>query len=552
MDILGDAQLITVTRDFIECFTFANMDGTTTQASCCDFFSPVATERCEAECVTKHWVQGDSVLSVQTSTFGLVKIMIRRPCGTTRWVMRLENEFLPPNVTLPLRLSKGRCITRQRTVGPTPSAVSTGARNHEQRGEKSVVNPTKLFTGASSAPALSRPAVHSHISQTEAAGPILHHGTSGSETPQVLDPAFLFLQLRGIASAMPTPLQPSEMLNRALSVLDRTPCVHTHKIGIIYVGAGQKSEAEILANQDGSPKFVTLLMSLGEFVRLEDCRANGYYSGGLDCETGSDGEFGLLWKDDGCHVMFHVAVMMPTQVIESDVPDMEGVDVQCQGSLAGSTSKPAKANLQNVRRRRSHTAGGRLSGRGRGEAADDANAGRIGVTQATGKDIRATMGKDAVAQGKQSAAAHGAGVVAKELHRQTAKQSICVLNLHNKKRHIGNDYVHIVYSDNEDAASYPYRQDTIAGQFNFVHIVVRPMGEQYFSVDVKVKQELHEVGVVPSFQVVHADVLRNVVRELALRADVACRVFHECIDGEFQSNQLERLKQIRRIVTRLG
>ena len=78
-----------------------------------------------------------------------------------------------------------------------------------------------------------------------------------------------------------------------------------------------------------------------------------------------------------------------------------------------------------------------------------------------------------------------------------------VLNLHNKKRYVGNDYVHIVYSDNEDSTMYPYLQDTIAGQFNFVHVVVRPMGVDYFSVEVLAKQELHEVGIVPSFQVVH-------------------------------------------------
>ena len=100
---------------------------------------------------------------------------------------------------------------------------------------------------------------------------------------------------------------------------------------------------------------------------------------------------------------------------------------------------------------------------------------------------------------------------------------------------------------------YPYLQDTIAGQFNFVHVVVRPMGVDYFSVEVLAKQELHEVGIVPSFQVVHVRVLREVVREIALRADVACKVFHQqqsgCGQGE---NQLERLKQIRRIGNRLG
>ena len=79
------------------------------------------------------------------------------------------------------------------------------------------------------------------------------------------------------------------------------------------------------------------------------------------------------------------------------------------------------------------------------------------------------------------------------------------------------------------------------------------MGEDYFSVEVLAKEELREVGMVPTFQIVPACVLREVVRDLALLADLACKVFHQqqggCGQGE---NQLERLKQIQRIESRLG
>ena len=135
---------------------------------------------------------------------------------------------------------------------------------------------------------------------------------------------------------------------------------------------------------------------------MSECRAKGWYTGGLDCDTGSDGEFGLFWKDQCTQVVFHVPVMQ-------------------QSTSSGRMTIPGQA-IQNER-----------------------NA------------------------------------------------------VNNKKRHIGNDYVHIVYSNNEDSLSYPYRQDTITGQFNFVHIVVRPSGESYYSIEMKTKEELQEVGLFPSF-----------------------------------------------------
>lgn len=49
---------------------------------------------------------------------------------------------------------------------------------------------------------------------------------------------------------------------------------------------------------------------MGSIVRLEDCFDYGFYTGGLD-DNGSDGEYGLLWKDSLSQVMFHVATLMP-------------------------------------------------------------------------------------------------------------------------------------------------------------------------------------------------------------------------------------------------
>lgn len=37
----------------------------------------------------------------------------------------------------------------------------------------------------------------------------------------------------------PLPLPNGDALDRALSVLDKTPCVDTHKIGVVYVRQGE-------------------------------------------------------------------------------------------------------------------------------------------------------------------------------------------------------------------------------------------------------------------------------------------------------------------------
>ena len=93
--------------------------------------------------------------------------------------------------------------------------------------------------------------------------------------------------------------------------------------------------------------------------------------------------------------------------------------------------------------------------------------------------------------------------------------------VNNKKRHIGNDY-----------------------------IVIRPSGEQYYSIEVKTKEELEEVGLFPSFQICHEQYLALIVRDMALSYDLTCKVYHgQGLD--YRDNKSERLNQILRIRERL-
>jgi tuberous sclerosis protein 2 len=127
-------------------------------------------------------------------------------------------------------------------------------------------------------------------------------------------PSFIFLQL--FHSAAPPPNTPlllaaDEATARAVKVLDRVPPYTTHKIGVVYVGKGQTSEAAILANTSGSSRYLEFLSGLGQLRRLSDTTPQAVYLGGLD-RGGGDGEFAYFHLDETTQVVFHVATLMPT------------------------------------------------------------------------------------------------------------------------------------------------------------------------------------------------------------------------------------------------
>ncbi len=89
-----------------------------------------------------------------------------------------------------------------------------------------------------------------------------------------------------------------------------------------------------------------------------------------------------------------------------------------------------------------------------------------------------------------------------------------------KKRQVGNDHVHIVWSDH----TREYRPSTISSQFNDVHIVIYPLANQLYRIQIHTKK-----GVVPPFgplqdgMVVTGEVLGPMVRATALNANRARR-----------------------------
>lgn len=135
-----------------------------------------------------------------------------------------------------------------------------------------------------------------------------------------MDPSFLISQFLPYNANHQTLLPsdaclietPEQAFIRSVSVLDRTPTTDLHKIGIIYIGNGQFTESEFLANEKGSVIYTQFLRSIGNFVRLKECTT--IYTGGLDTSSDLDGKYAVYLQEDFVQLIFHVTTLMPTNL----------------------------------------------------------------------------------------------------------------------------------------------------------------------------------------------------------------------------------------------
>ncbi|ORX54367.1 hypothetical protein DM01DRAFT_1335515 [Hesseltinella vesiculosa] len=136
-----------------------------------------------------------------------------------------------------------------------------------------------------------------------------------------------------------------------------------------------------------------------------------------------------------------------------------------------------------------------------------------------------------------------------------------------KKRHIGNDFVTIVYVD--DLAT-PFRFDTLPGQFNFINIIIRPYSKgnssakplinpwlqenSFFLVTLQKRPDMPaDIGPLGEGKLISAQSLPGFIRQVSLHANIFAQIFHHFGAGgkqEYVSHWRERLRHIRRIKDR--
>ncbi|XP_054636298.1 tuberin isoform X3 [Dunckerocampus dactyliophorus] len=268
-------------------------------------------------------------------------------------------------------------------------------------------------------------------------------GPSNTEKTSGLSPSFVFLQLYhspffGNEANKPLLLPKTQVIERAVKVLDQMPPYDTHKIGVIFVGAGQiNNEVAILSNEYGSNRYASFLTGLGKLIHLKDCDPDQIFLGGLD-QYGDDGEFTYCWHDDIMQAIFHIATLMPNR--ESD-------------------------------------------------------------------------------------------------------KGCC-----NKKRHIGNDFVMVVYNDSGEE----YKLGTIKGQFNFVEVIIKPLDYECNLVTLQCRKDLEGLVDTTVAKIVSDRNLPLLVRQMALHANMASLVhqYRANPSDAYASKWLARLRHIKRIRTR--
>ncbi|CAM4470418.1 unnamed protein product [Leuciscus chuanchicus] len=268
-------------------------------------------------------------------------------------------------------------------------------------------------------------------------------GPSNAEKSSGLSPSFVFLQLYhspffGNESNKPLLLPKTQLIDRAVKVLDQMPPYDTHKIGVVFVGTCQaNNEVSILSNEYGSNRYAQFLTGLGKLIHLKDCDPDQIFLGGLD-QYGDDGEFTYCWHDDIMQAIFHIATLMPNR--ESD-------------------------------------------------------------------------------------------------------KGCC-----NKKRHIGNDFVVVVYNDSGEE----YKLGTIKGQFNFVEVLIKPLDYESNLVTLQCRKDLEGLVDTSVAKIVSDRNLPLLVRQMALHANMASLVHQSRANPSdaYASKWLARLRHIKRIRTR--
>lgn len=288
-----------------------------------------------------------------------------------------------------------------------------------------------------SAPSSRRERIGGDAYHTTRPGPTNTEKTSG------LSPSFVFLQLYhspffGNEANKPLLLPKSQLIDRAVKVLDQMPPYDTHKIGVVFVGAGQVfNEVSILSNEYGSNRYAGFLTGLGKLIHLKDCDPDQIFLGGLD-QYGDDGEFTYCWHDDIMQAIFHIATLMPNR--DSD-------------------------------------------------------------------------------------------------------KGCC-----NKKRHIGNDFVMVVYNDSGEE----YKLGTIKGQFNFVEVIIKPLDYGSNLVTLQCKKDLDGLVDTSVVKIVSDQNLPLLVRQMALHANMASLVhqYRANPSDAYASKWLARLRHIKRLRTR--
>ena len=134
----------------------------------------------------------------------------------------------------------------------------------------------------------------------------------------------------------------------------------------------------------------------------------------------------------------------------------------------------------------------------------------------------------------------------------------------NKKRHIGNDFVNIIFND----SGLPYNFDTFPSAFNYVHIVISPESrvsfvdrrtgadpdgqKRYYKVQAISRPGFPDISPAVEPKIIQGKYLAGYCRLVAINACVFSNVWSTREGVDNSSNWLNRLREIKRLKERYG
>ncbi|KZT34421.1 hypothetical protein SISSUDRAFT_1072108 [Sistotremastrum suecicum HHB10207 ss-3] len=133
----------------------------------------------------------------------------------------------------------------------------------------------------------------------------------------------------------------------------------------------------------------------------------------------------------------------------------------------------------------------------------------------------------------------------------------------NKKRHIGNDYVRIIWN----GSGFPYRMETIPSDFNFVNIIIEPHSlgspttypvdshdNEYFKVTMQLMKGMPDFVPIGEFKIISSENLPYLIRRVCIKADWFCNIYQQTgrdtSREEYSTNWRNRLRFIKRLKDR--
>ncbi|XP_059607432.1 tuberin [Phlebotomus argentipes] len=123
-------------------------------------------------------------------------------------------------------------------------------------------------------------------------------------------------------------------------------------------------------------------------------------------------------------------------------------------------------------------------------------------------------------------------------------------NCTEKKKHIGNDFVSIVYNESGEE----YNLNTIKCQYNYASVIVEPLELNSCRVYVRAKEDIKDYVAYSEPKIVSDSSAPLLARQLALHANLASLVSKSLKNkgqGPYASNWLERLRKIKRMRAKL-